>query len=258
MVDELRAAASLPRSVLVADGRLYRQISESPNSVGLLEDRDAMIIPYSGSAAVNEAEVAAVRKLLAQSGQLAPGSLFVRNPYTVDTFEIADGALEAFAMAKYHVLANVAKHLGATKVSFVDARVDHVDSSSKGEIKAKAPVLKAEAAIGRDVTQKIASRLQGEMTFAGSAPDIDEAMECLRVRNLLSDQQLLYLVDLRTGKNPVGKYKMTLSGTRESAANLKSALVLAAALPKTVDGAITFTMTANSISSIEITTEITF
>ena len=190
---EVTGRADIPRSVLVADARLYRQISESPDSVGLLEDLDAMVIPYSGKAQANELEVAAVRALLVRTGQLAPGSLFVRNPYAADSYELADNAIEAFALAKYHALANVAKHLGATKVSFVDARVDDSDSSWRGDLRVKIPVAKADAAISREVTKKIANRLQGEMTFEGSAPDIDQALESLRDRNLLSDQQLRYL-----------------------------------------------------------------
>ena len=67
------------------------------------------------------------------------------------------------------------------------------------------------------------------------------------------------LVELRTGTNPISDYKVTLSGTRESAANLRSALKIANAGPvKAVQIGASFLKTANSISSIEITTEVTF
>ncbi len=251
-------AIPLPRSVLVVDDHLYREISESPDSVDLLDDLDAMVIPYSAKAEVNVAEVASIRRLLLDAGQLAPGSLLVKNPYTPAAYEPADLALEAFALAKYHALANVAKHLGATKVSFVDAQVDNAESSWNATAKAKAPVAKADIQVSREVTQKIANKLHGEMTFDGAAPDIDSALESLRVRNLMSDQQLRYLIELRTGTNPIASYKMTLSGTRESSANLRSALNLAVSVPKAGDGSASFTRVVTTISNIDITTEITF
>lgn len=251
-------ATPLPRSVLVVDDDTYRQISEGPDSVDLLDDLDAMVIPYSGKAEVNIAEVAALRRLLLEAGQLIPGSLLVKNPYTPATYEPADLALESFALAKYHALANVAKHLGATKVSFVDAQVDDAESSWNAAAKARVTVAKADAQLGREVTQKIAKKLHGEMTFDGAAPDIDSALESLRVRNLMNDQQLRYLIELRTGINPIASYKMTLSGTRESSANLRSALNLAVSVPKSVEGSASFTRVVNTISNIDITTEITF
>lgn len=251
-------ATPLPRSVLVVDDHMYRRISESPDSVDLLDDLDAMVIPYSGKAEANIAEVASLRRLLLDAGQLAPGSLLVKNPYTTATYEPADLALEAFALAKYHALANVAKHLGATKVSFVDAQVDNAESSWNAAAKAKVSVAKADAQVSREVTQKIAKKLHGEMTFDGAAPDIESALESLRVRNLMSDQQLRYLIELRTGTNPIASYKMTLSGTRESSANLRSALNLAVSVPESPEGSASFTRVVNTISNIDITTEITF
>ncbi len=255
---ELPPQPNLPRSVLVADGRLYQEISESSDSVALLDDPDAMVIPYFGRAEVNEARVALVRQLLVDSGQFAPGALLVKNPYAAQSYELAEFAIETFALAKYHALANIAKHLGATKVSFVDAQVDNTDSSWNSGLKAKAPVAKADAQVSRDVTHKIAKKLHGEMTFDGSPPDIDSALESLRAKNLMSDQQLRYLIELRSGKNPIASYKMTLSGTRESSANLRSALNLAVSVPRTGDGSASFTRVVNTMSNIDITTEITF
>lgn len=217
-----------------------------------------MVIPYSGKPEVNVAEVGALRRLLLAAGQLSPDLLLVKNPYTPDTYEPADVAVEAFALAKYHALANVAKHLGATKVIFVDAQVDNTDASFSAGARAKVPLAKADAHVARDVTQKIAKRLRGEMAFDGSAPDLDSAIESLRVRNLMSDQQLRYLIELRTGRNPITSYKMTLSGTRESSANLRSALNLAINVPKSGDGSASFNRAVNTVSNIDITTEITF
>ena len=44
-----------PRSVLVAEDGLYLDIAGDPGSVGLLDDLDAMVVPYSVMAASNAA-----------------------------------------------------------------------------------------------------------------------------------------------------------------------------------------------------------
>ncbi|WP_300268958.1 hypothetical protein, partial [Microbacterium sp.] len=49
-----------PRSVLVADDDLYLRIEHDPANVALLEDVNAMIVPYSGRAELNARAVASV------------------------------------------------------------------------------------------------------------------------------------------------------------------------------------------------------
>lgn len=249
----------LPRSVLVADERLYREILQGPDSVALLEDLDAMVIPYAGNPEVNEHEASAIRDLLLASAQLVPGALLVRNPYEAAAYEFAELAIESFASAKYHALANVARLLGAREVRFVEAKVDRNTSTWRGDAKAKIPAGGAEAEISNEVSKKLEERLEGQMKFPGSEPAPEDAVLYLRRRNLSNDQQLKDLVEMRTGANLISDYKMTLSGTRESAANLKSALKIANAGPvKAVEIGATFSKTAESIRSIEITTEIIF
>ncbi|TFB66161.1 hypothetical protein [Cryobacterium sp. Hz9] len=255
----IEGMSALPRSVLVADDRLYRAISQNPDSVTLLEDLDAMVIPYSGRAEVNEQQSASIREVLLAAGQLISGALLIRNPYETASYEFAEYAIESFASAKYHALANVARLLGAREIHVVDAKVAHTVAKSGAGVKAKIPAGGAEAEISKEVSKKLEERLEGHMKFPGAEPAPEDALVYLRRRNLSNDQQLRDLVEMRTGANPISHYKVTLSGTRESAANLRSALKIANAGPvKAVDIGASFSKTAESISSIEITIEIAF
>lgn len=98
------------------------------------------------------------------------------------------------------------------------------------------------------------------MTFAGGEPDTEAALDFLRLHNLANEQQLKSLVEMRTGANPVQGYRMTLSGTRESDANLRAALSIAESISgkKGISVGTTFTREVKSIRSIEITTSIKF
>lgn len=258
MIDAEEIVA-LPRSVLVADDRLYRKISQDPNSISLLEDLEAMVIPFSDKAEVNEFQVASIRGVLLAAGQLISGALLIKNPYEKTSYEFAEFAIETFASAKYHALANVARLLGAREVHFVEAKVEHNADQLGGTAKAHAAAGGGEAEISYEVTKKLEERLEGEMKFPGSEPEHDDALAYLGRRNLSNDQQLRDLIEMRTGTNAISQYKMTLSGTRESAANLKSGLKIANAGPvKALDIGLSFSKTAESVSSIEITTEILF
>lgn len=251
--------ARFPRSVLVAPNPLYHELSQDPDRVGLLEDLDAMIIPYSATAQVNEQQVAAIRLVLEAAGQLTAGSLLIKNPYDAARYEFAEFAIEAFAGAKYHALANVARLLGAREIHFIEAKVDQNKVNMEGGAKFQIPAGAGQLDVSTEVTKRLEERLEGQMKFPGSAPAPEEALAYLSRRFLSNDQHLTDLVEMRTGANLISDYKMTLNGTRESAANLKSGLNLARALPATaIEFAAAFTRTAESISSIEITTEITF
>lgn len=250
---------TLPRSVLIASDGDYSDLAQDPESVLLLDDVDAMVIPYSTNALSNVAETAMIRDVLQAAGQLVPGDLLIKNPYETARYELAEHAIDTFASAKYHVLANVARVLGAREVRFIEAKVDIGTRKWDADAKVKAPVAVVDANISNEVTDKLKQRLEGLMTFPGGTPAPEDALDYLRRRNLSNDQQLRDLIEMRTGVNPISSYKMTFSGTRESAANLKSALKIANSTPvKAVSIGPAFSRSAESISDIELTTEITF
>jgi hypothetical protein len=252
-------SSPLPRSVLVADDALYQRIKSDPDSVGLLNDVDAMIIPFSGRAAAHERESDAIRDVLVAAGQLIPQSLLVKNPYEAASYESAADALLAFASAKYHALANVAKLLGATEVKFVDVKTDQDVTRWGAGLFAKLPVGGGSAKANHDVTKKLGKRLEARMSFPGAAPAPADALAYLSRRNLSNDQQLRDLIEMRTGDNAISSYEIKFSGTRESTANLISALSIANAGPaKAVSIGGDFSRTVSANTSIEITTEIKF
>jgi hypothetical protein len=253
-----RATAPTPRSVLVADESLYLEL-KTPKYIGLLDDLDAMVVPYSGTAQVHAEQVAAMRELLVASDQLIPRALLVKNPYEAASYEFAELAVEAFVSTKYHALANVARLLGAKQVRFIEAKADRNTSSFGAELKARIPIGGGQAKVDRQIAKKLEARLEGQMSFPGGEAAIDDALAYLRRRNLANDHQLRDLVEMRTGGNRITEYKVTFSGTREATANLRSALTIASADPvKSIDFGATFSSSAESISNIEITTEIHF
>lgn len=259
MSDTTPEGAIAPRSVLIADQGLYLRIAQETDHVHLLEDTNAMIVPYEGRPEVNEAAVSAVRQSIATAGRLIPGALLVRNPYGVDAYEQAEDAIEAFSIEKYHALANVSRLLGATEVRFIEAKVESERADFQAKIAALLPVGGAEAEAAREVSKKLEDHLEGHIHFAGGGPDPEGAKEYLRRSNLEADPQLRALVDLRSGDNLMTKYVFTIRGTRESATNLNSALQIANAGPvRAADIGARFTMMAHTIRDVEIKTEIRF
>lgn len=250
---------SMPRSVLVASDQLYKQISTDPNSVALLQDTEALIVPFSTSIVAQEQLATKVRNLLRDSQQLKSGALLVRNPYENAAYEYAESAIETFALAKYHALANVARILGAKEVQFKEAKGEKSQSRRAGGLKAFLPGGGGELDFVNVVTDNLTNRLEGNMTFPGGTPAPTDAITYLTKKNLARDQQLQALVDMRTGDNPITTYKMTLNGTHEADSNVDAALKIANAGPvKAANIGATFSAQANSIKSIDITTIITF
>ncbi len=256
----------LPRSVLVASDQLYLRLSSSPKDVELLDDLNAMVVPYSVHPAFHEEQVSLVRKQLEASGQLVTGSLLIKNPYDAVSYEFAEAAIEAFASAKYHAMANVARLLGARQVHFKEAKVETRQSEWKFGIKGKLKIGVADGQASNQVKDQIKAQLDGQMKFPGSRPRVDEALAYMARRNLSNDQQLRDLVDMRSDKgvsaedqNLVLSQIVRISGTRESESNFRSALNIANAGPiKALQIGATFTKSATSIRNIEIITEITF
>lgn len=257
---KLEPKTARPRSVLVASDRLYMRIAQDSNSVALLEDLDALVVPLKREPVLNEEYVSDVRDLLEQSNQLASGSLLIKNPYDRDSYELAENAMGAFASAKYHALANAARLLGATEVHFVEAKLETTRSTWAADLKARFSPGGGDASATNEVKQKLKEQLEGRLTFPGSAPAPDEALSFLASRYLSHDQQMKDLVQMRTGDhNLVTTYVMKMSGTRESESNFRSALNIANAGPvKALDIGASFSKTAESVKDIEIVTEILF
>lgn len=248
-----------PRTVLVADESLYLRIAQDPENVRLLDDTDAMIVPFRGRPEINEADVNAVRALLDETGRLVPSALLIRNPYEADDYEVAEDAMEAFSIAKYHAFANVSRLLGASEVRFLDARAETEHADWQSKVAALLPAGSGEAEATREVVKKIEDRLSGRLQFEGGPPQPDAARDYLRRSHLLRDPVLRSLVDMRTGENLITAYEFTLSATREATANFSSALQLANAGPvKALEIGTRFSMMAQSVRNVEIKTEITF
>jgi len=251
--------ATLPRSVWIAEDRTYWDIAADPQSVDLLADVDAMIVPYSAAPEVNTDAVIRVRELLERAAQWSVGTLLVKNPYDDDSYEPAVTAIETFTSVKYHALSNVARILGATSVSFVDVRVDQSASKWFAGINATVKIAAGEGDASREVKKKVEESLKGVMTFGGGDPDPKAALAYLSRRRLMGDHQLRSLVDMRTGNNPISSYEMVIDGVKESDGNFRSALKLANAGPvKAFDIGGSFSTAVSTLSRVEVRIKIAF
>lgn len=250
----------MPRSVLVAPDDLYLRLAEDPNSVALLQDLDAMVVPYTRKPELNKQQVLAVRELLAAADQLSPGSLLIKNPYDSSTYVFAERAIETFARAKYDAIANVARLLGAREIHFVEAKIETHTTTWVAGIKAKLQVTAADGSTTKEVKSRLKTRLEGLITISEPETASDEAMAYIERCNLSGDLELMTLVRMRKGPGGLLKTRtMKMSGTQESEANIRSALSIANAGPmKAIQIAPSFTATAQSIREIEIITEIKF
>lgn len=259
-MSEIDADMKMPRSVLVAPDDLYIRLAGDPNSVGLLRDLNAMVVPYTLKPQLNEQQVLAMRERLAAAGQLSRGALLIKNPYDSSTYVLAERAIETFARAKYDALANVARLLGAREIHFIEAKVETHTTSWGAGIKAKIQVAAADGTTSKEVKNRLKTRLEGLITISNPEILLDEANAYIKRCNLTGDLELMTLVRMRTGPGGLLKSRMMkMSGTQESEANLRSALSIANAGPmKAVQIAPSFTATAQSIREIEIITEIKF
>lgn len=258
-MSEMPGLPKLPKSVLVASDSLYAQLAGGADSIHLLQKLDAMVVPIAAKPHFNEAAVGAVRDHLDQSGQLLEGSIFIKNPYDADTYEIAENAIAAFAAEKYLALAKTAGLLGAVEVSFREARVESEQTEWDASAKAKFKIGSGEANAKRQVKKQVTSRINAHVTYPGGPSSPEQARNYLVQRNLSRDSQLQALVELRTGPNAVISYDMTMNGTRESESNLRAALDLANAGPvKLLQIGAVFTRTATVVKDVEISTQIRF
>lgn len=247
-----------PRSIAVVSDQDYKLVLQDPDGVERLEDREALVVPYSAKPEANESDVESARALLRSSGLLASGSLLVLNPYDASSYVPAAEALETLAVAKYHHLAVVASLLGASDVKVTDAKVERRRSDTGGAAKVGAKGASGDLDMSADFASELAAHMQLETEFAGSDPEPEAALSYLKNHNLLGEHSMTALIELRRGKNPVVRYQLTLDATRESQRNIKSALKVATALPKFVEVDGDFKRTAGSIESVKITTEIRF
>jgi hypothetical protein len=249
----------LPRSVLVVTDHLYNEIASNPDTVSIVADVDAMIVPLTMKPSVNTQLVSSVRSSLIRADQLSPNALLVKNPFTERSFEFADVAIEAFASAKYNALANVARLLGAKTVKFTDVTVELTESDWLAGVKMKLPVGGGDAEARREVKRRVEHSLEGDHVFMGGEPDVEAAQDLLRRRHLVADSQLAELVEMRTGKNLILEYRMTMNGTKEAASSFRAALDIANATPvKALNIGAEFTKKVTSMQSVDIKIEITF
>lgn len=247
-----------PRAVAVVADRTYRAIESDENRAYLLDDPDSLIVPYSAEPVAQVERVLSVREQLMLRDRMVTGQLLLRNPYDVSAYEFADDAIETFVKAKYYHLASLAAHLGASSIKFVKIDIDQNKFASSAGIRAHAKVVKADGKFNRDMKNRLEGRFEAETFLAGKEVDVEAARSFMVERHLANDPDVQGLIQLFATGNPVRRHKVKINGLRESARSLKAGLSLTTSLDIELDGAGNLSRASESISSIEVTTEISW
>lgn len=248
--------APAPRVAIIVSDRAYRDISNDDHRAHLLEDPDSLVVPYSAAPVAQVERVSYLREHLIARDLMATDQLLVRNPYDIAAYEFADDAIETFVKAKYYHLASIAAYLGASSVKFVKVEIEHEKSDSSGSAKVDVKVAKVDAQFARSVKNRLEGRFEAATDLGGKPVDVEAARAFMIERRLSSDPDVLGLIDLSATGNPVRTHRVKINGLRESTRTFKAGLELTTRLDMKPGGGGLFTRAAESISSIEVTTEI--
>lgn len=246
----------LPRVAIVVTDKTYRDIKNDDRRADLLEAPDSLVVPYSADPGVQVERVVAVREHLIARDLMAVDQLLVRNPYDVAAYEFADDAIETFVKAKYYHLASIAAHLGASSIKFVKVEIQQEKSDIAGRVKADVKVAKVDGEFARSIKNRLEGRFEAATVLGGKPVDVEEARKFMLERRLSNDPDVLGLIDLCATGNPVRTHRVKVNGLRESTQTFKTGLELTTKLDMKLGGSALFTRAAESISSIEVTTEI--
>lgn len=247
-----------PRVAVVVADRTYRAIATDEKRAHLLDVPDSLVVPYSAEPVAQVERVHTVRDQLISRDQMATGQLLVRNPYDFTAYAFADEAIETFVKAKYYHLASIAAHLGASSIKFLKIEIDQEKSDSSGDLKANVKVARAAAKFARSMKNRLEGRFEAATDLTGKQMDVEAARAFMMERNLSNDPDVVGLIDLCTTGNSVRTHRVKINGLRESTRNLKAGLDLTTNLGMNLGGGGHFTRAAESISSIEVTTEISW
>lgn len=245
-----------PRVAVVVADRTYRAIATDERRAHLLDVPDSLVIPYAAEPVAQVERVLQVRDQLISRDLMATDQLLVRNPYDASAYEFADEAIETFVKAKYYHLASIAAHLGASSIKFLKIEIDQERSDTSGDLKANVKVTRADVKFARSMKNRLEGRFEAATDLAGKQVDIEAARLFMLERHLSRDPDVKGLIDLCASGNPVRKHRVKMNGLRESARSLKAGLDLTTNLGVKLGGGAHFTRAAESISSIEVTTEI--
>lgn len=246
----------LPRVAIVVADKTYRTIANDERRAQLLDDPDSLIVPYSADPVTQIERVTTLRKHLNARDLMATDQLLVRNPYDIAAYAFADDAIETFVKAKYYHLASIAAHLGASSIKFVKVEIEQEKSDIAGKAKADVKIAKVDGEFARSMKNRLEGRFEAETALDGKPVDVEGARAFMLERRLSNDPDVSGLIDLSATGNPVRTHRVKINGLRESTQTFKAGLELTTKLDMKHGGSGLFTRAAESISSIEVTTEI--
>lgn len=247
--------SAAPRAAIVVTDQDYYRISSDPRRAHLLDAPDSLVIPYSARPTAQIERVLRVRQHLIVGDQLSPGQLLLRDPYSATKYAYADEAIETFVKEKYYNLAAIAAHLGASSIAFVKVEVEHDKSTAEGGFAAKIKGLTPEVKAARHLENRLEGRFEASTQLDGKAINVDAARTFMRERRMARDPDVVGLIDLYATGSRLRKHRVKVNGLRESTRSFQAGLDLTAGLGLALGGG-TFVQAAESIKSVEVTTEI--
>ncbi len=247
-----------PRAALVLSNEDYHGVAHDPVRARMLDAPDSLVIPYSVQPVAQVARVLAIRERLVESDQLSTGQLLLRSPYETGKFEFADEAIESFVKAKYYHLASIAAHLGASSIKFVKVEIEHGNSLAEAGLAAPLKFLNADGKFAKSIKNDLESRFEASTQLQGKSIDVENARAFMADRRMSSDPDVSGLIDLCATGNPPRKHRVKINGLREASRSLTAGLALTAELRMKLGGSGMFKQAAESLNSIEVTTEITW
>ena len=156
-------------------------------------------------------------KILKSRGLYSRGQVLAKSPYGADSYEEITNASYAFAVEKYMYFSQLCNILGAKEVTV--QRLDKVSRSGTKSLDFMAMISgqKQELSIKDKDLNKLQSQISIKDVFVGGTPNIREAQVFLEKNNLLGDETMLSLLEIRQQTaNPISSRQLTLNLSNES------------------------------------------
>lgn len=213
------------RTVVVLDPETRLRAKRNPALViDLLEDPETKIISTT--------EESPLATLIDGLGLLRAGVIAVQSPYDVNKYESNEFAPSQFTLAKFGILCDVAKALGATRVAVEQGHNTKDTSKVTASVKANYMKVGGEADLSRSAMNAASLEIEKSITFPGGPADPEAALQIMQDSHVMGDAELLNLVRARSGTNQAHRYSVCVSTLQETQRALSATAGITAGLKK--------------------------
>lgn len=188
----LLAEPSNRRVIAVVDPLTYAKVDYDDKIRAHFNSPGVMVLPTTYDLTTSPMLLA-----LGRRGMWEEDAVLTQNPYHTEMYEDDEAPYQHFVQSKVRLIAEVVQKLGAETFSYSEQQ----DSSQTDNLgvrggAGRGPV-RGEASLDRDTAESIRRGLQIDYTWAGDQPDVEGARTLLHRHNLLGDDSLSSLINLR-------------------------------------------------------------